>query len=480
MIRLTTVCKLLLVVGIGLTAGGCPQPGGPPPEEVWIADAGNNRVVLIQFTPPIIPVDPVQCTNLPSCSANYGDPVGNIVRVIGQTATSTNSSGTTQYSLSFPTGIALDPNGNLWVSDQNNDRVLEFEKSKIDGGLQGITASQVIGQPNYTTANAAVNASSFVIPEGIAFDSGGNLYVADTGACRILIFPQASLGANHPNQPSAYAVLAETSFTSACSPTNPIGNPRGLAFDGNKNLWVAASGGVFEFQYNTLLGQANGIGFMNGQQPAKSVPTAIPGPPQNCSGTYLLSPFGVAPVGSNILWVADGDNPNYISPNYNRVVELEQQGGDWNNTPNIIAILGQGSGAPKLPCSSSNSQPNQVNNYAYPSPGSLAGPTYVAFDSSGNLFVADTLNNRVTEYAISYAATTPACAPPNPGTGPYPPPAICTGDNATFIIGEPNGWTSCAGTGKESCFNGASYNPPPTAALPTTVTSPMGIIPITQ
>ena len=77
-----------------------------------------------------------------------------------------------------PEGIAVDSSGNIWVADTGNNRVEEFTGA-------GTFANQMVGTYGccFNAPNTALNA-----PQGLAFDSNGLLYVADANNNRIQVF----------------------------------------------------------------------------------------------------------------------------------------------------------------------------------------------------------------------------------------------------------------------------------------------------
>ena len=108
--------------------------------------------------------------------------------VLGQSSFTTNAAPTppTAASESGPVSIAFDSAGNLWVADNFNSRSLEYLKGS--GFTSGASASIVLGQSSFTT-NAAPTpptAASENFPNGIAFDSAGNFWVADASNSRSL------------------------------------------------------------------------------------------------------------------------------------------------------------------------------------------------------------------------------------------------------------------------------------------------------
>jgi DNA-binding beta-propeller fold protein YncE len=79
-----------------------------------------------------------------------------------------------------PWGVAVGPDGSVYVTDTWNHRVQKFDS---DG--QPITMWGQYGQP---LADVPESKSFFWGPRGIAVDSKGHVYVADTGNKRIVIF----------------------------------------------------------------------------------------------------------------------------------------------------------------------------------------------------------------------------------------------------------------------------------------------------
>ena len=79
-----------------------------------------------------------------------------------------------------PIGLAVDPlSGNLYVADFNNSRVVRFQSPFANPTR--IEPDAVYGQPNFNSRTASTPSStSLNQPRAVAFDSAGNLWVADT------------------------------------------------------------------------------------------------------------------------------------------------------------------------------------------------------------------------------------------------------------------------------------------------------------
>src|SRR4030095_15028882 len=101
--------------------------------------------------------------------------------------TSSASAAVTASTLNSPTAVAFANTGNLFISDTGNNRVLEFGS----GAGTGASAIRVYGQPSMPISVRPSRPSPQTLagPQGIAVDGASNLYVVDTGANRVLIFP---------------------------------------------------------------------------------------------------------------------------------------------------------------------------------------------------------------------------------------------------------------------------------------------------
>jgi sugar lactone lactonase YvrE len=87
-------------------------------------------------------------------------------------------------------GLAVDSRGNLWLSDVFNNRILEFNRPFDTDGV----ADRVLGQGNSFTTRTCNkggrSARSLCNPGALAFDRNDNLFVADQLNHRVLLFVQ--------------------------------------------------------------------------------------------------------------------------------------------------------------------------------------------------------------------------------------------------------------------------------------------------
>ncbi len=102
-------------------------------------------------------------------------PAGVVTTIAGQATAPGSADGTgTAAQFYQPTGVAVDGAGNVYVCEQTNDTVRRITPAGVVTTLAG--SPKVFGSANGTGA-----AARFTAPDGIAVDSLGNLYVADTG-----------------------------------------------------------------------------------------------------------------------------------------------------------------------------------------------------------------------------------------------------------------------------------------------------------
>lgn len=161
--------------------------------------------------------------------------------VLGQQNFVSKTFGTTASTFYSPQGIAVDGSGNLYVADGSNNRVLRFNKASLKAN--GAAADAVFGQTNFTTGTNGVSKNKFWNPTSVAVDKNGNLYVGERGNSRILIFLNAQTKANGDSADIVLGKpnFADGSTPTIPNRTN-IYLPYALAVDQNNTLYVADGG----------------------------------------------------------------------------------------------------------------------------------------------------------------------------------------------------------------------------------------------
>jgi len=187
--------------------------------------------------------------------------------VLGQSNFTTNASNLGAAGMFLPSGMTYDPAGRLFVSDTHNNRVLVFDFNVTPLG-NGIFATYVLGQPNFTTNSFGASSTAMNSPGGLAYDaSTQRLFVTDNTNNRVLVFDFTVTPLVAPTDPTfppagipATYVLGQQNFTShgvSATSASTMNLPWGLAFDPADRLFVADVGNnrvmVFDFTATPLV-----------------------------------------------------------------------------------------------------------------------------------------------------------------------------------------------------------------------------------
>jgi hypothetical protein len=311
--------------------------------------------------------------------------------VLGQTSFTTMTSGTTASTMSEPGDITVDNAGNLYVADNANCRVIQFASPFSNG----MSASLVFGQPNLNSGSCPTNSSATSlgksIPLGngvfgisiisVVFDSGGDLWVADSdfhrvleykppftnGMAAVLAIGQVDLNSGSPNQGG----LAPTDAT--------LLDPDGLAFDAAGDLWIVDHGNcrVLEFKPPFSTGMAASL--VLGQV---DFTHGLPNQGGATGANTLSEAMGATFDAAGNLWVADALN--------HRVLEFQAP---FTTNMNASLVLGQVDVTHGLANQGGTSLTSATLNI----------PHEVTFDSSGRLFVSDSQNDRTLMFAPPFS-----------------------------------------------------------------------------
>jgi len=230
-----------LVIGqANLTSEGCNQRLAAPTasticvargitfdssSNLWVSDTDNNRV--LEFKPPF--------SNGMAASLELGQPAG----ATAFTSNAANNGGISASTLYHTLQPGFDAYGNLWVSDGDNSRVLEFKPPFSNGMAATLELGQPSGASAFTSSGGNLTQYGIGYPHGISFDSSGSIYVVDESYNRVMIFnPPFSNGMN------ATTVLGQADFT------HDSGNQGGSV--GANTLYVPYSGVTFSSKANAL------------------------------------------------------------------------------------------------------------------------------------------------------------------------------------------------------------------------------------
>jgi DNA-binding beta-propeller fold protein YncE len=255
-----------------------------------------------------------------------------------------------------PNGIALDSNGNVFVADTGNATIRKI-------GSDGTVTTLAGSVSNRGNRDGTGTAAWFSSPTGIAADGSGNLYVADTFTDTIRKVTSSGTVTTVAGSPTVRG-YADGTGTAAL-----FNYPTGVAVDGSGNLYVTDS-------YNDLVRKITSAGVVSTLAGDYNIAAALDG---NGSNAYFNQPAGLALDAAGNVYVADTGNCTIreIAPN-----------GTVTTVAGVAGLAGLFDGA------GTNALFNQ--------------PRGLVLDASGSLYVADSGNAAIRKIGVNAAVSTPA------------------------------------------------------------------------
>lgn len=291
----------------GSAAGMVVDKNSSPPH-LYVADPGNNRILCFKDAR-IVGQGPALTTadlvigqpDLKTSQINY--PNGVPLQPSNQ-------------GLFNPVGVAVDNNGNLYVADYGNARVVRFPAPFSQPAGTQATANLVLGQSSFTTEVQNASSNSMHSPWGLALFAGsdanatplaGALAVSDPSYNRVLLFKKGA-GGDFQNGQNASLVIGQSSFSSVSAGTGlgSFNRPLGIASDTSDRLYVADYG-----NNRVLVFDQAPEGISNG-------PTST----LQDTGIYQVEGVAVSSITTE-LWIAyTGGNQILRYPEYNHCLVI--------------------------------------------------------------------------------------------------------------------------------------------------------------
>jgi sugar lactone lactonase YvrE len=324
---------------------------------VYIADAGDNRVRVVNTT-----------THKISAFAGSGSLCSPIWATCGDGGSATTAT------MGPPHGLAVDGAGNVYIADSRDNRI-RVVKSGTISTFAGTTGSQNHG---FAGDGGSPTSALLAAPNGVFVDSSNNVYISDTGNQRVR---EVKFNSNVINTILGGGNGGDGGAATAAQLADPFAVALGsagtyyIADTANNRIRMVSGGNI-----STVAGHGE-ADYSGENGPALSA--------------TLNAPEGVAVDASGNIFIADSLN--------RRVREV---------TGGNISLFA-GTGQPCTPSTAKCGDGGAAKNAL------LSNPTTVALDSAGNIFIADPPTNRIREVSGGVITTiagtgTPCVKPTDP------------------------------------------------------------------
>ncbi|WP_158793453.1 Ig-like domain repeat protein [Granulicella sp. L60] len=255
--------------------------------------------------------------------------------------------------LDTPTGVAVDAGGNVYIADSHNHRV-----RKVSAGT--ITTIAGTGTPGYFGDNGAATAAQLSLPIAVAVDSTGNVYIADTNNNRIRKIIGTTITTIAGNGEELFA------GDGAAASAAVLDTPTGVAVDASGNVYIAD-------RHNQRVRMITATGTIStiAGSGTPNFSGSFSGDGASASTATLAKPSGVSVDGAGNLYIADNGNQRIRQVSVGTIATVAgsgQQGFGGDSGPATSAILNS--------------------------------PRAAFADVSGNLTIADRLNERLRTAAL--------------------------------------------------------------------------------
>ena len=344
----------------------------------------------------------------------------------------------TAAQLAGPLGIAVDVSGNLWIAEGYGNRVRKVSK----GTISTVAGT---GTAGFSGDNKPATGATLRQPSAVALDSAGNLYIADFGNYRVrMVAPSGMISTVAGNGTSVFSGDQGVAVFAG------LAAPRRVVTDASGNLYIADGCRVRKVAANMINTIAGGAAPIGEGGPAVSAQLHSPqGIATDAGGNVYLTDFGTGRVlrvsGGTLTRVAGTGNPGYsgdngpataaqlsgpsglaIDPSNHlyvadslnaRIRQIASgaittaaggSGSPWSH-PLGVAIAAGGSiyvsdlnyvrmiSGGAVTIAAGNGGLGYQGDGGPASAAYMSTPSGVALDSAGNLYIADTGNNRIRE-----------------------------------------------------------------------------------
>jgi sugar lactone lactonase YvrE len=309
----------------------------------------------------------------------------------------------------FPSGVAVDSAGNLYVTDSSNSTIRKVTPAGVVTTLAG--AVGVAG-----SADGVGSTARFFDPQGVAVDSAGNFYVADVGGDTLRKVTPAGVVTTLAGAPGIVGSADGT------GPAARFHSPVGVAVDSAGNLYVTDLGNSTIRKVTpagvvtTLAGAAGMLGSVDGTGAAARF-NALQGVAVDGAGNFYVADTNndiirkVTPAGvvttlagaAGMLGSTDGTGaaarfhfPQGVAVDSAGNLYVTDSGASTIRKVTPAGVVTTLAGAAGMVGSADGTG----------AAARFSGPRGVAVDSAGNLYIADTSNSTIRKITPTGITTT--------------------------------------------------------------------------
>ena len=248
-----------------------------------------------------------------------------------------------------PCGLAVDSEGDLLVADEYNHAIRKVTPARVVTTVAGSAGT-------YGTNDGLANEARFRNPRGIAVDSVGNAFVADSGSCTIRTINLAGMVTTPAGNAAIWGGTNDGTGSAA-----RFFMPQGLVTGSKDNLFVADTG-------NSTVRQVTTAG----------VVTTLAGSALHEGGADGAGP--IAQFNYPAAMAVDNTGNLFVADSGNNTIRRISPAGMVTTIGGVAGVMGGADG---------------IGSFA-----SFSMPSGIAVDNAGNVFVADRGNNRITKGTI--------------------------------------------------------------------------------
>jgi hypothetical protein len=258
-----------------------------------------------------------------------------------------------QASLNVPGAVSADPSGNIYIADSNNYVIRMVDTS---GNIHTVAGN---GTRGFSGDGGPATSAQLSFPGAVLADGNGNFYIVDVSNYRIRKVDSTGIITTYAGNGSSSPISGNGGPATSAS----IGLPNGVLLSGNK-LYITTTTYIWAVdltsQLINIVAGSGTVGFSGDGKVALS--------------TLFSYPWGMATDLAGDLLVADSGNARIRKIDSNQIVTTVAGG-----------YVGDG---------------------GRPTAAALDNPWHIAFDSAGNLYIADQSANRVRKVSTNGIITT--------------------------------------------------------------------------